>query len=113
MSEIKDGAYVAVGGKVARVFQYQGKTGVEVHVQDDRMKYPDRYTAFDVTEQVTEGDRVEVRGWLSTQVEEFQKRDGSTGHGVKRSINAPKVTKREPAQDAPAGGEWATAEVPF
>ena len=109
--QIKDGAYVAVGGRVARVFQYGGKTGVEVHVQDDRMKYPDRYTAFDVSDEVAEGDRVEIRGWLSTQVEEYRKRDGSAGYGVKRAINAPKVAKRE--SGGGFGGDDQPIETPF
>lgn len=114
MSSIKTGVYVSVGGKVARVFQYgDGKTGVEIHVQDERMRYPDRYTAFDVKDPVTEGDMVEVHGWLSTQVEEYTKKDGTTGHGVKRIVNAPKVAKHEPAAPAPVDDAWATETAPF
>lgn len=101
MSEqIKQGVYVAVGGKVGRVFQTKNGAAIEVHVQDERMKYPDRYTVWGLGDQVSEGDVVEVRGWLSTQVEEFQKRDGSTGHGVKRQVNAPTLAKHEPQQSS-------------
>jgi hypothetical protein len=108
---IKVGCYAAVGGKVARVFTYgDGKTGVEVHVQDERMKYPDRYTAFGVTDEVAEGDLVEVRGWLSSQSEKFTKRDGTEGYGVKRTINAPKLAKREPAEQT---GWTDESESPF
>lgn len=108
MSDIKDGVYASVSGTVSRVFTYSGgKTGVEIHVKGERSKYPDRYTAFDVSDEVAEGDRVEIRGWLSTQVEEFQKRDGSTGHGVKRAINAPRVAKWE------SGGGFGGDDQPF
>ncbi|WP_404474805.1 hypothetical protein [Microbacterium aerolatum] len=113
-NEIKQGVYVSVGGKVGRVFTYQGdKTGVEIHVQDERMRYPDRYTAFDVKQAVAEGDLVEVHGWLSTQVEEYTKKDGTTGHGVKRIVNAPKIAKHEPAAPAPVDDAWATETAPF
>lgn len=95
MSDIKDGVYVSVSGTVARVFNTTNGAAIEVHVQTERMKYADRYTVWGLGDDVTEGDRVEVKGWLDTRVEEFQKRDGSTGHGVKRSVNAPKLGKRE------------------
>jgi hypothetical protein len=109
---IKPGVYAAVSGTVARVFHYgDQKTGIEIHVKTERMKYPDRYTAFDIRDQVAEGDTVEVRGWLETQVEEFTKRDGSTGHGVKRTVNAPKLEKHEPATQAAGWG--ADSEEPF
>ena len=104
--EIRDGAYVAVGGKVARVFQTKNGAALELHVQTERMKYPDRYTVWGCGDEVAEGDRVEIRGWLETQPETFTKRDGTEGHGVKRTINAPKLTKHEPAQqDTWSGGD--------
>lgn len=108
--EIKDGAYVAVGGKVARIFQTKNGAALELHVQTERMKYPDRYTVWGCGDECSEGDRVEIRGWLDTQPESFTKRDGTEGHGVKRTINAPKLTKHEPATQ----GQWADdAESPF
>ena len=99
MSNIKSGVYASIGGTVGKVFQYSGnKTGIEVHVQTERMKHADRYTVWDLQDQVAEGDAVEVHGWLTTAPETYQKRDGSEGHGVKRTINAPKLAKHEPAQ---------------
>ena len=104
--EIRDGAYVAVGGKVGRVFQTKNGAALELHVQTERMRYPDRYTVWGCGDECAEGDRVEIRGWLDTQPESFTKRDGTEGHGVKRTINAPKLTKREPAQrEAWSGGD--------
>lgn len=101
MTGIKNGAYVAVGGTVGRIFQTKNGPAIEVHVQDERQKYPDRYTVWGLGDQVAEGDRVEVRGWLSTAPETFQKRDGTEGHGVKRTVNAPTLSKHEPAGGVP------------
>lgn len=99
MTEIKDGCYVAVSGTVARVFQTKNGAALELHVQTERMKYPDRFTVWGLGDQVSQGDRVEIRGWLETQPESFTKRDGTEGHGVKRTINAPKLARHEPAQE--------------
>lgn len=109
MSEIKDGCYGAIGGKVARVFQTKNGAAIEVHVQTERMKYPDRYTVWGLGDEVVEGDRVEVRGWVETQPEEYTKRDGTVGHGVRRTVNAPKLAKHEPVAQ-PGGGD---SDVPF
>jgi hypothetical protein len=116
MTEIKDGVYAAVSGTVGRVFHTKNGAAIEVHVQTERMRYPDRYTVWGLGDQVAQGDRVEVRGWLETSVEEYPKRDGSTGHGVKRTVNAPKLAAHV-AQDAGGGapgdvGPWATVTVP-
>lgn len=110
MSELKDGVYASVTGKVGRVFHTKNGAAIEVHVQTERMKYADRFTVWGLGDQVAEGDRVEVRGWLETQVESFTKRDGTEGHGVKRTVNAPKLAKHEPAQ---ADGWAQSTEEPF
>lgn len=113
-NEIKNGAYVSIGGKVGRVFSTKNGAAIEVHVQDEKQQYPDRYTVWGLGDQVAEGDRVEVHGWLSTSPESFTKRDGSEGHGVRRAVNAPKLAKHEAAaQSAPAQDEWASGGEPF
>lgn len=110
MSGIKDGVWAAVSGTVGRVFHTKNGAAIEVHVQDERMKYPDRVTVWGCGDQVAEGDRVEVRGWFSAQVESFTKRDGSTGYGVKRAVNAPKLVQHEPK--AVSAGDWSPAPIP-
>lgn len=110
MSSIKQGAYVSIGGTVGRVFQTKNGAAIEVHVKDDRMQYPDRYTVWGLGDQVAEGDLVEVHGWLSTKPSSFTKRDGSEGHGVERAVNAPKLAKHEPGQQQAQG--WGAGE-PF
>ncbi|GAB2519678.1 hypothetical protein [Paramicrobacterium agarici] len=115
MTEIKDGVYASVSGTVARTFETKNGAACEVHVQDERQKFPDRYTAWGLGDQVAEGDRVEVRGWLVTLPDTFTKRDGSEGHGVKRMVNAPKLAKHEPAQaqPEPSGDGWYDGGEPF
>ena len=102
---IKDGVYASVSGTVARVFQTKNGAAIEVHVKDDRNQYPDRYTVWGLGDEVAEGDRIEARGWLVTLPDTFTKRDGTEGHGVKRMLNAPKLTKHEPAQQSWAGDD--------
>ncbi len=112
MTDIKQGAYASIGGKVARVFPTKNGDAIEVHVHEEGARYPDRYTVWGLGDQVAVDDMVEVRGWLKTVPETFQKRDGTEGHGVKRTINAPKLAKHEPAQaDAWGGGDDST--TPF
>lgn len=120
MTEIKNQKYISVGGTVGKVFEYAKGTGFELRFQDERMQYPERITVWGAGGEVSEGDRVEVHGFYSDAPEEYQKRDGSVGYGVRRAINAPKVVKREPGQPvqdswAPAqpGGSGGSQEVPF
>lgn len=113
MSDIKNAKYISVGGKVGKVFQYAKGTAIELHYQDDKMQYPERITVWGLGDQVAEGDRVEIHGYYSDQVEEFTKKDGTTGHGVKRSINGPKLAKREQVQPAPVQEGWDSAAAPF
>lgn len=104
--EIKQRAYVSIGGKVARVFSTKNGPAIEVHVTEEGQQYPDRYTVWGLGDQVAEGDMVEVHGFLRTQVEKLTKRDGTEGHGVKRTVNNPKLAKHEPAaQDSWGGGD--------
>ncbi len=100
MSKIQDGLYGYIGGTVESV--RAGKTGpfAQVSVQREGAKYPDRVTVWGVPENVAEGDRIKVKGWLSWSRSE---RDGKTYFNV--SLNKPEVVEHEQGSQ-PASQQW-------
>lgn len=105
---VKDEAFAQVGGTVGRVFTFKGGTGVVIETLREGSQYPDRVTAWGVQADVHEGDRLTVKGWLSWKPTTYEKRDGSTGHGVEVSLNKPTVVEHEPASTG-GGDVWATS----
>lgn len=97
MTNIKDGFFGFASGTVARTFE--AKTGVAavVEIQDERSMYPDRVTAWGLTGNVREGDRVKVRGWIKVRPSTYTKRDGTEGHGVDVNINNAEIVEHEAA----------------
>jgi hypothetical protein len=79
--------------QVARVF-WDGK-GAQV-VEKYTTKNGERETRyalfFDQPHGLTEGSLISVEGLLSATVDEFTKRDGSTGHAVNLKLNSPRVS---------------------
>jgi hypothetical protein len=79
--------------QVARVF-WEGK-GAQV-VEKYTTKNGERETRyalfFDQPHGLTEGSIISVEGLLSAVVDEFTKRDGTTGHAVSLKLNSPRVS---------------------
>jgi hypothetical protein len=95
MTEIKDRVETTVSGTVARVFFYNGGMAVDVEVQNPKLQYPDRYTVWNIANTlVSAGDRIKVKGVYSDKCETFTKKDGSTGYGIKRSLNFPEILEQ-------------------
>lgn len=80
--------------QVTRVF-WEGK-GAQV-VEKYTTKNGERETRyalfFDQPHGLQDGQIINVEGLLSANVDEFTKRDGSTGHAVNLKLNNPQVSK--------------------
>ena len=97
------GVYAQAAGRVSRVFSMKNGPALVLEVQlSDRDKYPSRVTVWGADAlPAAEGDDLVVKGWLSWRPSEYQKRDGSTGHGVEVSLNAPVLVSHTPAAQLP------------
>lgn len=137
MTEIRDGAYGFISGTVTRVFSTKNGPASEIEVKPlDRdgnsPKYGDKWVAWGL--ELTEGERVTVKGWISTRAETFTNQQGEVKAATKRNINNAEVTAREAGINQQAGGQpqttsgegwatpaapeaqtgaWASTEVPF
>lgn len=105
MNEIKDGIYGYVAGTVSKVWNRDGRQAVVIDVQDRMKEYPDQVTAWNVTEQVQESDKVKFKGWLSFK--EKTNDSGKTFFNV--SMNKPVLIERQ----AQAGFASIGDEAPF
>lgn len=101
---VKDGVFAQVAGTVEKAGTAKNGPYARIAVKREGSQYPDRVTAWGID--LGEGDRVQVKGWLSWRKSE---RDGKTYVDV--SLNRPELVGREPAAEAAA--EWPSAEVPF
>ena len=113
MSEIRDGIYGHVAGTVSSVFMYKDGMAITVDVKNPVKENPDKVTAWGISGTiVSEGDRVKVKGWLSAVASTFEKRDGSTGYGVKVSLNKPQIIEHERLPGAQPPAPAAVSAVP-
>lgn len=101
MSEIKDGVYAQVSGTVGR--HADGRFTIEV--TNERSKYPDYVTVWKPEFQVSQGDRVAVKGWLS-----WRKSEHNDKVYVDVSLNRPELVEIVPS--APSGGGF-DGSAPF
>lgn len=101
MSEIKDGVFGQVSGRVGRSFQTKNGRAFELEVTSQGAQYPDKWTVWGDLP-VNEGDRASVKGWLAIGRETYEK-DGETKVAVRRAINKPELVKHEPAVPVAAG----------
>jgi hypothetical protein len=106
--EIKDGVYGFVSGTVGRAFNHAKGRAFEMEVKDDRQQYGDKWTIWGDLN-VSEGDRVSVKGWLSISRETYEK-DGQTKVAIKRAVNNPEIAAHEARAGAPARQEAGQAE---
>lgn len=127
----KDREEITVTGTITRVFFYKETfMGANLEVMREKSNYPDKYTIWEVKNRILSvGDRVKVRGVYSDRAKSYEKKDGSTGYNVERSINFPEFLKQDetvdqvqveeiPYSDEPPVDSWDTAalgedEVPF
>lgn len=103
--------------QVTRVF-WEGK-GAEVteKYKAAGMEFTDRYSCFfNEPHNIPEGTIISVEGLLGIKLEEFEKRDGTPGQAIARTINNPKVTAQESAKSDKVGSaaimeQWPTANI--
>lgn len=83
--------------QVSRVFwQGKGAQVIETFTTRDGERQSRYALFFDEPHGLTEGSIISVEGLLSASVDEYQKRDGSTGHAVNLKINKPTVSNVQP-----------------
>ena len=83
--------------QVSRVFwQGKGAQVIETFTTRDGERQSRYALFFDEPHGLAEGSIISVEGLLSASVDEYQKRDGSTGHAVNLKINKPTVSNVEP-----------------
>jgi len=94
--------------QVSRVF-WEGKGAQVVEKYTTRNgERETRYALFfDEPHGLSEGTILSVEGLLSATVDEFTKRDGTTGHAVNLKLNSPRVFN----VDAPKVGHAAVNQV--
>lgn len=83
--------------QVSRVFwQGKGAQVVETYTTKDGERQTRYALFFDEPHGLSEGSVISVEGLLSATVDEFEKRDGTTGHAVNFKINKPRVSDVQP-----------------
>lgn len=93
MSNIKDGVYGYVSGAVSKIWDNDGRRAVVIDVFDKIKEDVDHVTAWNVSDEVTEGDRVKFKGWLSFRM----KTDNLGRTHLNISMNKPVMIEKEQA----------------
>jgi hypothetical protein len=97
---INDGVFSQVSGTVGRIRD----TNFTIEVQSPKAKYPDYVTVWGPDIQVTAGDRISVKGWLS-----WKKNTVGDKVYVDVSVNKPEVVEHEKTSASPIE----PTDVPF
>lgn len=99
--------------QVSRVFwQGKGAQVIETYSTRDGERQTRYALFFDEPHGLTEGSIISVEGLLSATVDEYQKRDGTTGHAVNLKINKPTVSNVEPGSLDKVGEDAVTQVWP-
>ena len=113
-------AIIKIAGTVDRIFQDGRCVKITEKSTSGDKEYTSRYTAwFDQSPGLTEGDRVDVSGFVSVkQGKPWQDRDGNERQSIDVNVNKARVDKGKESQQPSApqsapGDPYADSETPF